>query len=86
MLQIKCPWCGPRDQTEFSYGGEAHIVRPGDPYALSDEDWADYLNSHVQMDVEVGQILRSLEETGVADNTIVFFCIRISYFIWRPKR
>ena len=43
MLQIECPWCGPRDQTEFSYGGEAHIVRPTDPDALSDEQWADYL-------------------------------------------
>ncbi len=43
MLLIPCPWCGPRDQNEFSYGGEAHIVRPKDPYALSDEEWADYL-------------------------------------------
>jgi sarcosine oxidase, subunit delta len=43
MLQINCPWCGPRDETEFSYGGEAHIARPADPYALSDAEWADYL-------------------------------------------
>jgi sarcosine oxidase subunit delta len=43
MLQIECPWCGPRDENEFSYGGEAHIVRPADPDALSDEEWADYL-------------------------------------------
>lgn len=43
MLQITCPWCGPRDESEFSYGGEAHIVRPADPYALSDAEWADYL-------------------------------------------
>ena len=43
MLLINCPWCGERDQSEFSYGGEAHIVRPADPYALSDEDWGDYL-------------------------------------------
>lgn len=43
MLQIDCPWCGPRDETEFSYGGEAHIVRPSDPDATSDEAWADYL-------------------------------------------
>ena len=27
MLQIPCPWCGPRDEIEFSYGGEAHIIR-----------------------------------------------------------
>lgn len=43
MLLIECPWCGPRDEVEFSYGGEAHIVRPQDPAALSDEEWADYL-------------------------------------------
>lgn len=43
MLLICCPWCGPREQTEFSYGGEAHIVRPHDPEALTDAQWADYL-------------------------------------------
>jgi len=43
MLQIDCPWCGERDQEEFHYGGEAHIVRPEDPDDLSDEQWADYL-------------------------------------------
>ncbi len=43
MMQIECPWCGPRAETEFHYGGEAHIARPADPDALSDEAWADYL-------------------------------------------
>jgi heterotetrameric sarcosine oxidase delta subunit len=43
MLLIECPWCGPRDDAEFSYGGEAHIVRPKNPDKLSDEAWADYL-------------------------------------------
>ncbi len=43
MLLISCPWCGPRDEHEFAYGGEAHIARPLDPGALSDEAWADYL-------------------------------------------
>ncbi len=43
MLLIKCPWCGPRDEDEFSYGGEAHIQRPTNPDALSDMEWADYL-------------------------------------------
>ncbi len=43
MLIIECPWCGPRDQQEFSYGGEAHIARPENPDELSDEQWADYL-------------------------------------------
>jgi len=43
MLHIPCPWCGLRDETEFSYGGQAHIVYPADPHALSDEEWAQYL-------------------------------------------
>ena len=43
MLEINCPWCGPRDQDEFTCGGEAHIVRPDEPEKLSDSDWADYL-------------------------------------------
>ena len=34
---------GERDQSEFSYGGEAHIVRPSNPDELSDEQWGDYL-------------------------------------------
>ncbi len=43
MLLITCPWCGPRAESEFSCGGEAHIVRPKDPDTLSDAEWADYL-------------------------------------------
>lgn len=43
MLQINCPWCGPRDQSEFAYAGEADIVRPADPSALTDAEWAQYL-------------------------------------------
>ena len=43
MLLIDCPYCGPRDEHEFSCGGEAHIARPLEPDALSDEQWADYL-------------------------------------------
>lgn len=43
MLLIECPWCGARDQTEFSHHGEAHIARPAEPDALSDAEWAAYL-------------------------------------------
>ena len=43
MLLIECPYCGTRDESEFSYGGEAHNVRPLDPEALTDEQWADYI-------------------------------------------
>lgn len=43
MFLIECPWCGHRDQGEFSCGGEAHIVRPTSPDDLDDDSWADYL-------------------------------------------
>ena len=43
MLLIPCPWCGPREETEFRYGGEAHITRPAEPDRLSHAEWAQYL-------------------------------------------
>jgi heterotetrameric sarcosine oxidase delta subunit len=43
VLRIPCPYCGLRDQTEFQFGGEATLVRPPDPEAVSDGEWADYL-------------------------------------------
>ena len=43
MFLIDCPYCGERDQSEFSCGGEAHIARPKNPHDLTDDQWADYL-------------------------------------------
>jgi heterotetrameric sarcosine oxidase delta subunit len=43
MLSIPCPWCGERDETEFSYGAEAEVPYPADPAALSDEEWAAFV-------------------------------------------
>ncbi len=44
MLQIHCPYCNEtREEEEFSYAGEAHIQRPREPGAVSDEVWGDYL-------------------------------------------
>ncbi|HEX9342090.1 MAG TPA: sarcosine oxidase subunit delta, partial [Actinomycetota bacterium] len=28
MLLLPCPWCGPRDEAEFRYGGQAGIAYP----------------------------------------------------------
>jgi methylglutamate dehydrogenase subunit B len=28
MLLIQCPWCGDRDQGEFTYAGDANVRRP----------------------------------------------------------
>ncbi len=43
MFLIECPWCGPRDQSEFSYGGEAHIARPENSAGMSDAEWAEFV-------------------------------------------
>ena len=43
MLLIPCPNCGPRDETEFRYGGQAHVAYPENPAELSDREWAEYL-------------------------------------------
>ncbi|HZO97588.1 MAG TPA: sarcosine oxidase subunit delta [Gaiellaceae bacterium] len=43
MLRVPCPWCGERDEVEFSYGGQAGVRYPADPAALSDEEWAEFL-------------------------------------------
>jgi heterotetrameric sarcosine oxidase delta subunit len=42
MLLIGCPWCGPRDEIEFRYGGQANIAYP-DPAAVDDPAWGRYL-------------------------------------------
>ena len=43
MLIIDCPWCGPRAESEFAYGGEGGIARPMATEAMSDEQWGDYV-------------------------------------------
>jgi len=41
MLLIPCPWCGPRNQVEFTYGGDATLRRPA-PDA-PESAWIDYV-------------------------------------------
>jgi sarcosine oxidase subunit delta len=43
MLLIDCPYCGKRPEIEFTYGGQAHLVRPAQPGELDDQAWADFL-------------------------------------------
>jgi len=41
MMLIPCPWCGPRNQIEFTYGGDATLRRPA-PDA-PESAWVDYV-------------------------------------------
>ncbi|AJQ93837.1 sarcosine oxidase subunit delta [Gynuella sunshinyii] len=44
MLQIYCPHCREyREEEEFHVAGQAHIARPENPDACSDEEWGKYL-------------------------------------------
>ena len=44
MFHIYCPHCCEhREEEEFHVKGQAHIARPLDPEALSDEEWGNYL-------------------------------------------
>jgi sarcosine oxidase, subunit delta len=45
-MRLPCPICGPRDEAEFSFGGQSHIDRPGPPDTVGAQDWADYLYHH----------------------------------------
>jgi len=41
MLNILCPYCGLRDETEFAFGGPSHVTRP--ELSSSDREWTHYL-------------------------------------------
>lgn len=60
-------------------------------HPLSRKDWAMYLETIQLVDVEVGKILKELENDGLADNTVVFFFgdqgrphIRAKQFLYDP--
>lgn len=43
MLRIPCPFCGERAESEFTFGGPSHILRPEPAEVISDKEWAEYL-------------------------------------------
>ena len=47
MLLIRCPYCeAERPEVEFAYAGQAHIARPQNPSATTDEEWREFLYIH----------------------------------------
>jgi sarcosine oxidase subunit delta len=45
-MLITCPYCGPRDLSEFTYQGDANRTRP-DPTSSDQEAWYDYIYQRV---------------------------------------
>ena len=43
MLEIRCPYCGNRSQTEFAYGGDATVKRPELNSLISDQEWDNFV-------------------------------------------
>lgn len=44
MLLILCPYCEmERPEIEFRNAGEAHVLRPADPAATTNAEWAKFL-------------------------------------------
>ena len=43
MQLFPCPFCGPRDETEFQFATEAGKTRPEPAAEVSAERWAEYL-------------------------------------------
>jgi heterotetrameric sarcosine oxidase delta subunit len=43
MILIRCPWCGERDHTEFTYLGDATSRRPEGPAGKPTPAWIDYV-------------------------------------------
>ena len=43
MLNIPCPFCGNRNESEFIHGGPAKAARPENLADISDADWVHYL-------------------------------------------
>ncbi|MGE8942024.1 sarcosine oxidase subunit delta [Leptospira interrogans] len=42
-MLIPCPYCGERPHNEFTYGGDASLVRPTDPTSATDQQWYAYV-------------------------------------------
>ncbi len=44
MLMIPCPWCGPRDESEFTYGGDAERPMPLLDGTATQADWQAFVH------------------------------------------
>ena len=44
MLLIHCPYCAETlPEAEFTYAGQAHVIRPAQPSQASDAEWEAFL-------------------------------------------
>ena len=43
MLLLTCPWCGPREEIEFRYGGQAGVAAPVPDGSVTTDEVATFL-------------------------------------------
>ncbi len=72
MQLFPCPFCGPRAETEFHFGGDLGNVRPEGFDAVSAERWSDYLYmrnnpkgaaNEIWMHMTCGEVFRMERDT-----------------------
>ena len=48
MIRIKCPYCGERDHSEFTYGGDASVEYPALDASVSDWTKAIFFRENIK--------------------------------------
>ena len=64
MIRIDCPWCGVRNEDEFSYGGDATVKRPADDGSA--DDWYDYVYTRNNLTHEITSVAAASPELPLA--------------------
>lgn len=72
MQLFPCPFCGPRSESEFHFGGDAGSHRPEGFRAVTDGEWSSYLHarnnprgqaSEIWMHMTCGEVFRMERDT-----------------------
>ena len=72
MQLFPCPFCGPRAESEFHFGGDFGNARPEGFDSVSDAEWASYLHdrnnpkgaaSEVWIHMTCGEVFRMERDT-----------------------
>ena len=60
MMLIACPFCGPRPESEFHFGGDFGNLRPEGFQTVGDDEWAAYLYMKKNLKGPVAEIWKHL--------------------------
>ena len=73
MMLIPCPWCGPRPETEFTFGEDATLTRPADPAAISDVEEEESVLVDCDIEVTENRFVGSLSSIPFVGTVIDVF-------------